>query len=122
VTTSPDLYGLLLTNFFARCSVGDTAKQAFHTMPSQTVFNIKRLIGRKYSDAGLQEDVKLWPFEVVDRDGKPAVRVLYEGNPKEFVSTRAFCNSFITIILTRIDFSDSSGDICHDSCKDEGDC
>lgn len=54
-------------------------------MPGQTVFDAKRLIGRKYTEVCLQEDIKHWPFEVVDVDGRPKVRVEYGGEHKEFV-------------------------------------
>ncbi|KAG8708533.1 ATPase with role in protein import into the ER [Ceratobasidium sp. 395] len=64
--------------------IGDTAKQAFHTNPSQTVFDVKRLIGRRYDDGQLQEDIRHWPFRVVSNHGRPAVEVFFQGSLKVF--------------------------------------
>jgi heat shock protein 5 len=52
--------------------------------PEQTVFDVKRLIGRKYGDKSVQADKKLFPFELVDKDGKPNVQVLIKGEKKQF--------------------------------------
>lgn len=41
-------------------SVGDSAKNAFHTNPENTVFDAKRLIGRKYDDPDVKRDMKHW--------------------------------------------------------------
>lgn len=51
-----------------------------------SVFDAKRLIGRKFSDAEVQSDLKHFPFKVIDKAGKPYVRVEYRGEEKEFVS------------------------------------
>jgi molecular chaperone DnaK (HSP70) len=51
-----------------------------------SVFDAKRLIGRKFSDAEVQFDIKNFPFKVIDKTGKPYVRVQYRGEDKEFVS------------------------------------
>ncbi|EGO02855.1 hypothetical protein SERLA73DRAFT_176280 [Serpula lacrymans var. lacrymans S7.3] len=64
--------------------VGDSAKNAFHSNPTNTVFDAKRLIGRKFDDTELKRDVKHWPFRVVDNGGKPAVSVDYKGETREF--------------------------------------
>ena len=53
------------------------------TLPS--VFNAKRLIGRKFSDAEVQSDMKYVPFKVIDKGGKPYIQVQYRGEDKEFV-------------------------------------
>lgn len=42
------------------CSIGDSAKNAFHSNPQNTVFDAKRLIGRKFDDPELQKDMKHW--------------------------------------------------------------
>ena len=44
------------------CSIGDGAKNAFHFNPENTVFDAKRLIGRKFDDPELQKDMKHWYF------------------------------------------------------------
>ena len=53
-----------------------------------SVFDAKRLIGRKFADAEVQADIKHFPFKVIDKAGKPYVRVQYRGEDKEFVSCR----------------------------------
>lgn len=54
--------------------------------PHNTVFDAKRLIGRKFADAEVQADMKHWPFKVVDKSTKPIVEVEYKGETKNFVS------------------------------------
>lgn len=68
------------------CSVGDAAKNAFHINPQNTVFDAKRLIGRKMDDTELKRDMKHWPFPVVDRSGKPVIQINYKTETREFVS------------------------------------
>jgi heat shock protein 5 len=67
------------------CSVGDAAKNAFHTNPQNTVFDAKRLIGRKMEDPEVQRDMKHWPFKVKGKDGKPVITVKYRGEDKDLV-------------------------------------
>merc|ERR1712188_304502 len=50
--------------------IGDAAKNQVAMNPTNTVFDAKRLIGRKYDDQAVQSDMKLWPFHVVNI-GKP---------------------------------------------------
>ncbi|EEP76311.1 heat shock protein 70 [Uncinocarpus reesii 1704] len=64
--------------------VGDAAKNQYASNPRRTVFDIKRLIGRKYEDKDAQNDIKHFPFKVVNKDGKPQVRVEVNGTPKNF--------------------------------------
>jgi len=54
--------------------------------PKNTVFDAKRLIGRKFSDATVQADIKLWSFDVVAlKDDKPVCKVEYKGEEKTFL-------------------------------------
>ncbi|KAK3996904.1 hsp70-like protein [Cladorrhinum sp. PSN332] len=56
--------------------IGDAAKNQFASNPGNTVFDVKRLIGRAFTDKGVKEDVKHFPFKVVKTAGdKPAVEV-----------------------------------------------
>lgn len=55
--------------------------------PYNTVFDAKRLIGRKFADAEVQADMKHWPFKVIDKGSKPMIQVEYRGEEKVFVST-----------------------------------
>ncbi|XP_027726215.1 heat shock 70 kDa protein 6 [Vombatus ursinus] len=64
--------------------VGDAAKNQVAMNPQNTVFDAKRLIGRKFSDEVVQSDMKHWPFQVVSEGGKPKVRVSYKGEGKAF--------------------------------------
>ncbi|THU95316.1 heat shock protein 70 [Dendrothele bispora CBS 962.96] len=64
--------------------IGDSAKNAYHSNPKNTVFDAKRLIGRTMDDQHLMKDIKHWPFSVKDRNGKPTISVSYRGEQKEF--------------------------------------
>ncbi|KAI4518920.1 heat shock protein 70 [Schizophyllum commune Tattone D] len=64
--------------------IGDAAKNAFHTNAQNTVFDAKRLIGRKFDDPEVQKDMKHWPFKVVEKAGKPVIQVHYKGDLKTF--------------------------------------
>nr|KMM65277.1 hsp70-like protein C [Coccidioides posadasii RMSCC 3488] len=64
--------------------VGDAAKNQYASNPKRTIFDIKRLIGRKFEDKDAQNDIKHFPFKVVNKDGKPQVRVDVNGKPKNF--------------------------------------
>ena len=65
--------------------VGDAAKSQAATNPTNTVFDAKRLIGRKFSDSVVQAEKKLWPFAVVDSDGKPKIQVEWKGETHTFL-------------------------------------
>merc|ERR1712033_12089 len=64
--------------------IGDAAKNQVAMNPNNTVFDAKRLIGRKFSDSAVQSDMKHWSFDVIDEDSKPEVRVEYKGEKKSF--------------------------------------
>ena len=64
--------------------VGDAAKNQGAINPENTVFDVKRLIGRKYTDPTVQHDKKLLPYEIVNKDGKPYVQVLFKGEKKTY--------------------------------------
>ncbi|KAJ9268001.1 hypothetical protein DTO021D3_6443 [Paecilomyces variotii] len=64
--------------------IGDAAKNQVAMNPSNTVFDAKRLIGRKFSDPEVQADMKHFPFKVVDKNGKPVVEVEFKGETKQF--------------------------------------
>ncbi|CAL8136306.1 unnamed protein product [Orchesella dallaii] len=55
--------------------VGEPAKSQAYSNPENTIFDAKRIIGRKFGDKKLQEDMTLWPFTVVDEMGIPKIRV-----------------------------------------------
>lgn len=55
--------------------VGDAAKNQATINPQNTIFGVKRLIGRDYSDKSVQADKKLVPYEIVSNNNKPNIRV-----------------------------------------------
>lgn len=55
--------------------VGDAAKNQASLNPENTLYDAKRLIGRKYEDPSVQKDKKLWPFSVVPKDDKPFIKL-----------------------------------------------
>lgn len=66
--------------------IGDAAKNQVARNPERTIFDAKRLIGRKADDPAVQADKKHWPFTVVagDKDNKPVIEVEYQGEKKRF--------------------------------------
>ena len=67
--------------------LGDAAKNQVASNPANTVFDAKRLIGRRFDDPIVQADLKLWPFKVVTdgtKDDKPLIEVFYQGVEKRF--------------------------------------
>jgi len=65
--------------------IGDAAKNQTARNPENTVFDAKRLIGRKFADPIVQADIKLWPFKVVSGPGdKPMIEVNSQGEDKKF--------------------------------------
>ena len=64
--------------------IGDAAKNQATINPENTIFDIKRLIGRDFDDATVKKDRKLWPFEVLNKAGKPHVRVSVGSEKKVF--------------------------------------
>jgi heat shock protein 1/8 len=67
--------------------IGDAAKNQVAMNPTNTVFDAKRLIGRRFDDASVQSDMKLWPFKVIAGPGnKPIIGVSYKGEQKQFAA------------------------------------
>ena len=64
--------------------IGDGAKNQLPQNPENTVYTIKRLIGRKYADKTVQYDKKLLSFEIVSQHSEPRVQVSYKGEKKAF--------------------------------------
>ncbi|XP_067617347.1 heat shock protein 68-like [Eurosta solidaginis] len=64
--------------------IGDAAKNQVAMNPKNTVFDAKRLIGRKFDDEKIQADMKHWPFTVVNDCGKPKISVEFKGEQKRF--------------------------------------
>lgn len=64
--------------------IGDAAKNQVAMNPNNTVFDAKRLIGRKFEESCVQGDIKHWPFHVISDGGKPKIAVEYKGEKKTF--------------------------------------
>ena len=64
--------------------IGDSAKNQLTLNPRNTIFDVKRLIGREFSEKVVQDDLKLWPFEITNRNNKPYVQVKVGEENKQF--------------------------------------
>ena len=64
--------------------IGDSAKNQASLNPNNTIYDSKRLIGRKFNDEVIQDDMKTWPFKVIEKDEKPLFEVEYMGEKKTF--------------------------------------
>lgn len=65
--------------------IGDSAKNQASINPTNTLFDAKRLIGRKFNDSTVQNDLKHWPFKVIEKNGKIYMKATYKGEEKEFL-------------------------------------
>ncbi|KAJ4176843.1 ATPase with role in protein import into the ER [Fusarium falciforme] len=63
--------------------VGDSAKNQAAANPRNTIFDIKRLIGRKFSESEVQKDIKQFPYKVISKDDKPVVQVEIDGADRQ---------------------------------------
>jgi heat shock protein 1/8 len=64
--------------------IGDGAKNQASMNPENTIFDAKRLIGRKFDDPAVQSDIKNFPFTVISEDNKPKIQATYKGELKTF--------------------------------------
>ncbi|KAK9161534.1 hypothetical protein Syun_007875 [Stephania yunnanensis] len=65
--------------------IGEAAKNQAAMNPERTIFDVKRLIGRKFDDAEVQRDLKYFPYKIVNKDGKPYIQVkIKDGEVKVF--------------------------------------
>jgi len=64
--------------------VGESAKNQSTVNPTRTVYDVKRLIGRKYAEKEVQNDKKYLPFDIVEKDGKPFIRIDSNGEKKTY--------------------------------------
>ena len=77
--------------------IGDAAKSQVAMNPHNTVFDAKRLIGRRFNDTTVQEDRKHWPFQVVEAEGQLKIRVEYKGMTKTF-----YPEEILSMVLTKM--------------------
>ncbi|PVU96937.1 hypothetical protein BB561_000879 [Smittium simulii] len=64
--------------------VGDAARNQSAMNPSNTVFDVKRLIGRRFDDPSVKKDSEHWPFTLIEKDGQPLVQVEFKGEKKSY--------------------------------------
>ena len=64
--------------------IGNAAKNQASQNPENTIFDAKRLIGRIYNDRSTQEDIKHFPFKVINKNNKPIIQAKYKGEEKDF--------------------------------------
>lgn len=64
--------------------IGEAAKNQAAMNPANTVFDVKRLIGRRFDDPTVKKDTESWPFKVIDDGGNPKVQVEYLGSTHTF--------------------------------------
>lgn len=77
--------------------IGDAAKNQVAMNPTNTVFDAKRLIGRRFDDTTVQSDMKHWPFKVVSDGSKPKIQVEFKGETKDF-----FPEEISSMVLTKM--------------------
>lgn len=65
--------------------IGDAAKHQIAANAENTIFDAKRLMGRKFNDPIVQEDMKQWPFKVVEENEMLKIEVTYKGEVKRFL-------------------------------------
>ncbi|KAF9391008.1 ATPase with role in protein import into the ER [Podila verticillata] len=64
--------------------VGDAAKNQYAANPTNTIFDAKRLIGRRFDEKDVQQDIKHFPFKVKSKAGAPVIQVEVKGEEKTF--------------------------------------
>ncbi|XP_024985512.1 luminal-binding protein-like [Cynara cardunculus var. scolymus] len=64
--------------------IGEAAKNQAAVNAQRTIFDVKRLIGRKFEDKEVQKDMKLVPYKIVNKDGKPYIQVKLKDGEKVF--------------------------------------
>jgi heat shock protein 5 len=64
--------------------IGDAAKNQASLNPTNTIFDVKRLIGRKFTDSTVQKDKKLLPFSIINKNSKPYVEVQVAGESRSY--------------------------------------
>lgn len=117
--------------------VGDAAKQQAAANSENTIYDSKRLIGKKIDDADIQNDLRLFPFKVTgDKDKNPLVEVTYQGEKKQFSpqqlaamiitkmkeTAESYLGETVThiVVTTPARFNDSQRQATKDACAIAG--
>jgi len=77
--------------------IGDAAKNQEALNPENTIFDAKRLIGRRYDEPSVQSDMKHWPFKVINDAGKPKLQATHKAETKTF-----FPEEISSMVLTKM--------------------
>merc|ERR1712164_100696 len=91
--------------------IGDAAKNQCAMNPMNTIFDAKRLIGRKFDDPVVQSDMKHWPFKIVSDGGTPKIQVDYKGESKTFAA-----EEISSMVLTKM--KETAAAFCGKDVKD----
>ena len=79
--------------------IGNAAKNQITRNPTNTIFNAKRLIGRKFEDFEIQEELKYWPFKVVKdtKSDRPQFKITYQRQEKKY-----YAEIILSMILQKL--------------------
>lgn len=77
--------------------IGDAAKNQLTSNPTNTIFDAKRLIGRSWTDSTVQSDIKYFPFETTNKNGKPHIMATVDGVKKSFAA-----EEISAMVLTKV--------------------
>lgn len=64
--------------------VGEGAKNQAAMNPKNTIYDVKRIIGRRFDDSVVQNEIANLPYKIINKDNKPYIQVEYEGQTKEY--------------------------------------
>ena len=88
--------------------IGDAAKNQLTSNPENTVFDVKRLIGRTWDDSSVQKDIKFYPFKTIKKNDKPHIVVDVKGTETTFaaeeISAMVLVKMKVILFVTMVDF------------------
>nr|XP_010934863.1 luminal-binding protein 5-like [Elaeis guineensis] len=79
--------------------IGEDAENQATVNAERAIFNVKRLIGRKFEDPDVQDDKELVPYEIVNTDGEPYIKVTTEGGTRSGIFSP---EDIIALIIAKI--------------------
>ena len=76
--------------------IGNAAKNRVNSNPTNTIYSTKRIIGRKFSDNKLQEDLFLWPFKIIKDlySERPKYQITYQNQEKQLYAEEIIVRIF----------------------------
>ena len=104
--------------------IGDSAKNQATSNPNNTVFDVKRIIGRKFSDEHVQDFIKTVPYTILSRYGKPVIEVTVNEKQRQFapeeISAMMLNRYYIYFIINHNTILSYNGLTMVSFCQDEG--